>query len=177
MSGPGSYDIGGILGEMREAYWAGVAEQEEAPGEVLEALLFTLGGLTCAFETRFAAEVLRLPKLIRLPAVTEPVVGIFNLRGEITAAMDVRPLLGFDAPPIDAKGRLVVVKGEAFVTALLIEGARGVHTLPMDAFRAAPGAAEERFIRGRFDHEGETVLLLDLPALLAAPEMLIGAEK
>ena len=93
-AGSGGYDIQSIIAEMKNEYWEGLAAHEEAYEEQLECVTFVLGGETYAFETIYAAEVIRLPKLVRLPRVQDIIVGVFNLRGEILAAVDIRPLLG-----------------------------------------------------------------------------------
>lgn len=171
-----AYEIGSILEEMREEYWKGISEVEEAPGEELECVTFLLGGEAYAFETVFAAEVLRIPKLVRLPRVREIITGVFNLRGEITAAMDIRPLLGLPVPPLTAAGRIIVVKSERFLTGILVEGVRGVEALPMAAFEPAVkslSGAQREFIRGQFNRDGDLVMLLDMAKLMASPEIMV----
>jgi len=105
----GGYDIQSILTEMREEYWQGLAETEAASEERLECVTFRLGGETYAFETIYAAEVIRLPKLVKLPRVQEIIVGVFNLRGEIMATIDIRPLLGLPREPLTASGWIIVL--------------------------------------------------------------------
>src|SRR5512133_592728 len=97
-----AYDIRTILGKMREEYWQGLADEDAAEEELLECLVFVLGGERYAFETQYACEVIRIPKLVRVPAVQSLISGIFNLRGEITAAMDIRPMLGLPQPVLPA---------------------------------------------------------------------------
>jgi len=86
-----SYDIQAVLLEMREKYWQGLAEAEETPEEQLECLTFDLGGETFAFETVHAAEVIRIPRLVKIPKVQTHFVGVFNLR-VITCGRRIRPL-------------------------------------------------------------------------------------
>lgn len=167
------YDIQAILDEMRQAYWQGLSEQEEAPRELLECLVFTLGGQCFAFEVQHASEVIRLPKLARIPAVQETVRGVFNLRGVITAAMDIRPMLGLPQPELTGSARLLVVKGSAFSTAVMVEEVEGMHTLDFEGFLPASEEASP-YIRGHFPGEHGPRVLLDLPALLEAPEFIIG---
>lgn len=169
--GDGGYDIGSILENMREEYWLGLAEEEESPKELLECLLFTLGGRSFAFETHYAREVIRIPKLARVPSVPDFVCGIFNLRGEVTAAVDIRPLLSLEQPQLTESGRVVVIKSERFATGILVERALGVGPLSFDGFTVEE---DQPLIRGSFQHEDESVLLLDLAALLASPELMIG---
>src|SRR5664279_1689767 len=127
--GSGGYDIQSILAEMKNEYWEGLAAHEEVYEERLECVTFILGGETYAFETIYAAEVIRMPKLVRLPRVQEIIVGVFNLRGEILAAMDIRPLLGLHREEITSSGRVIVLKSDRFATGLLVEGVKGVESL------------------------------------------------
>ncbi|RQW77835.1 MAG: chemotaxis protein CheW, partial [Geobacter sp.] len=110
------YNIQDILAEMKDEYWQGLAEIEEEYEERLECITFLLGGEIYAFETVYATEVIRMPKLVSLPRVQEIITGVFNLRGGILAAMDIRSLLGLPREPITASGRIIVLKSDRFST-------------------------------------------------------------
>lgn len=171
------YDIRTILEQMREEYWQGLAEEQAAAKELLECLVFVLGGKRYAFETQYACEVIRVPKLVRVPAVQSLIVGIFNLRGEITAAMDIRPMLGLAQPELEATGRILVVRSDSFATGILAEAALGVQALSFENYEpAVAGLSGERrdLVRGHFNDQDGVVILLDMEALLASPEIMVG---
>lgn len=175
-----SYDIRSILAEMREEYWHGLSAKAEVQEEFLECITFTLGGETYAFGTDYAAEVIRVPKLVRVPGVQELIVGIFNLRGEIIAAMDIRPLLGLTAPPLTAAARVIVIKGKGFTTGILTEAVLGVHPLPLGMFEPvvkSVSAAAREFLRGQINRDGEVSILLDIERLLAAPQLVVEHQS
>ncbi|UPU37977.1 chemotaxis protein CheW [Geomonas paludis] len=176
MGDDNSYDIRTILTQMREEYWQALAEEESEAKETLECLVFTLGGKRYAFETHYASEVIRIPKLVRVPAVQSLIRGIFNLRGEITAAIDIRPMLGLPQPEIGPTGRILVVRGDNFATGILVEAAHGVQALCFDDFEpvAAGSGIKAQFLRGHFTVEEGSVILLDMEALLADPELVAG---
>jgi purine-binding chemotaxis protein CheW len=169
-----SYDFRTILSQMRQEYWQGLAEEQTEAKELLECLVFLMGGERYAFETRFACEVIRIPKLVKVPAVQSLIAGIFNLRGEITAAMDIRPMLGLPQPEIGATGRLVVVRSESFATGLITEGTLGVQGLSFDSFEPAAASGRRDFVRGHFNDEQGPVILLDIEELLASPQIMVG---
>lgn len=172
-----NYDIHSILTEMREEYWQGLAETEAVREESLECVTFLLGGEIYAFETVYAAEVIRMPKLVRLPKVQEIIVGVFNLRGEIMAAIDIRPLLGLPREAITGAGRIIVLKSEKFSTGLITEGVRGVESLSVDTFEPTPQSltgAQREFIRGQITRDGRLVMLLDVLKLMASPEIVVN---
>jgi len=171
----GGYDIQAILTEMREEYWQGFAEAEAVQEERLECITFTLGNEIYAFETVYAAEVLRIPKLVRLPRVQEVIVGVFNLRGGIMAAIDIRSLLGVPLLPLTGGGRIIVLKSERFSTGLLVEGVGGVESLSVDSFEPAVktlSGDQREFIRGQISSGGRLIMLLDIPKLMGSPEII-----
>lgn len=171
----GGYDIQSILTEMREEYWQGLAEVEEVQEEHLECITLTLGGETYAFETVYAAEVLRIPKLVRLPRVQDVIVGVFNLRGGIMAAIDIRSLLGVPRASLTSAGRIIVLKSEKFSTGLVVEGVTGVESLSVDSFEPAVkslAGAQREFIRGQICVDGRLIMLLDIPKLMVSPEII-----
>lgn len=175
--GNSGYDIQTILTEMKEEYWQGLAETEAAHEERLECVTFVLGGETYAFETAHASEVLRMPKLVKLPRVQEIIVGVFNLRGEIVAAIDIRPLLGLPREPIGPSGRIIIIKSEKFATGLLTEGVKGVESLPVENFEPAIkslAGTQREFIRGQIPCDGRLVMLLDVMKLMASSEIVVG---
>jgi purine-binding chemotaxis protein CheW len=175
--GSGGYDIQSILAEMKNEYWEGLSAHEEAYEERLECITFVLGGETYAFETIYASEVIRLPKLVRLPRVQDIIIGVFNLRGEILAAMDIRPLLGLTREEITASARIIVLKSERFSTGLIVERVSGVESLSLDDFEPAVTSlegAQREFIRGQIPRNGELVMLLDVLKLTASPEIIVN---
>lgn len=176
MSENRGYDIRSILNEMQQEYWQGLSEKTEVQEDLLECITFIMGGETYAFETIYASEVIRVPKLIRVPGVKGLITGIFNLRGEIIAAMDIRPLLGLPAASLDFAARIVVIKGESFTTGIIVESVKGVHPLPLDQFEAVvksvdPAARE--FLRGQISLDGDITILLDLKRLLASQVLVV----
>jgi purine-binding chemotaxis protein CheW len=172
-----AYDIRSILEEMRQEYWQGLAETTETQEDLLECITFTLGGETYAFETTYASEVIRVPKLVKVPGVQELIVGIFNLRGEIIAAMDIRSLLGTPSQPLTAAARIIVIKTDSFTTGIITEEVQGVVPLPLELFEPvvkSVDAGAKEFIRGQINRDGSMAMLLDIVRLLESPALTVN---
>lgn len=177
MSDSRAYDIRSILEEMRQEYWQGLSEKTEAEDELLECITFTLGEEEYAFETIYAAEVIRVPKLVKLPGSNKLIVGIFNLRGEIIAAMDIRPLLGIPVLELTASARIIVIKGKDFTTGILTESVLGVHSLPLGLFEPIVKSVDlsaREFLRGQTNRDGRMSMLLDIARLLESPAFVVS---
>ncbi|NVO00870.1 MAG: chemotaxis protein CheW [Geobacteraceae bacterium] len=172
-----SYNIRSILEEMQQEYWQGLTAKDEAQEELLECITFVLGGEQYAFETSFASEVIRVPKLVKLPGNSKLVVGVFNLRGEIIAAIDIRQILGVAELPLSASARIIVIKGKNFTTGILAEAVLGVNSLSLGLFEPIvksvdPSARE--FLRGQINLGTEMSMLLDIAHLLDSPSLVIN---
>jgi purine-binding chemotaxis protein CheW len=177
MSDTVTYDIRSILTEMRQEYWQGLSEKTEVQEELIECITFTLGGEEYAFETGFASEVIRVPKLVKLPGKSTLIIGVFNLRGEIIAAMDIRPLLGIPEPALTRAARIIVIKGKSFTTGIVTEAVLGVHALPLGQFepviKSVDSSARE-FLRGQIHRGNEMSMLLDIAKLLESPLLVVN---
>ncbi len=172
-----SYDIRSILNEMRQEYWQGLAEVAQIQEEQLECLTFTLGGELYAFETSYAAEVIRVPKLVRVPGVQTIIIGIFNLRGEIIAAMDIRSMLAIQMPAITPDARLIVIRATNFTTAILADTVQGVVSFSLGMFEPVVKSVESsarELIRGQVNHDGKMAMLLDMAKLLESPALVVN---
>src|SRR5262245_6577971 len=110
---------------MRDEYWREVAAPPLPSEEFLECVTLRLGGELFAFETTHAAQVIRLPKLVPVPRSGELIAGVFNLQGEITAAIDVCSLLGLEPLPSSSYRRVVILRGRSFQTGMLAEEVLG----------------------------------------------------
>jgi purine-binding chemotaxis protein CheW len=177
MSESKSYNIRSILEEMRQEYWQGLSEKAEVQEELLECITFTLGGEIYAFETGFASEVIRVPKLVKIPDSSKLIIGIFNLRGEIIAAMDIRPMLGISAPELTDSARIIVIKGKNFTTGILTESVQGVHPLSLGLFESVVRSVDHdarEFLRGQINRDGEMTMLLDIAKLLESPSLIVS---
>jgi purine-binding chemotaxis protein CheW len=175
------YEIQDVLREMREEYWRGIEEAEEASAaDVLEYVIIRLGGERYGIPTATAREVLRAPRLVRVPRVAEHIRGVINLRGEIVAVTDLRPLLGLPGGDLPAGGRLVVVEAAGLVTALLTERVEGIRSIAADAIEPCPeGLAgfPREAVAGQAVGEESLLILLDLEHILSRPEFVIDQKR
>jgi purine-binding chemotaxis protein CheW len=141
-----------------------LAVEERSPAR--RACVVRLGGRSFAVDVVDAREVVVLDAITPVPGAPEPLVGVMNLRGTALPVIEVRPLLGL--PVRGALRALVVADGDRRA-AVLIEAVLGLagfdDITPLAGTEGVPPA----LVHGRVTTEsGETVTLLDAPALLAA---------
>lgn len=182
MSQQPNYEINQILEQMRADYWRNLdaAEQVEV-GEQTDYLLIGFGAQRIGLPASACREVLKLPRIVKVPRLPAHLPGIINLRGEIVAVTDLRPLLELPATEPAATFRLVVVASGSLRTALLVERVEGLRTIAAGAVASlAEGSthAAAGLFSGKLDEEqAGFLLLLDPQRLLERPEMVIDQKE
>ena len=175
------YDIEGMLREMRREYWQALEEGSELKAaETEEFLLFRLGGQSFALPTPLAREVLRVPKLVLVPRVDQPILGIVNLRGQVLAVTDLCPLLGLTRETEVESGRLIIVEAAGITTALAVEEVIGIRRFPVKEIEPLPpgeGGLPRHAATGQITLEQGMLVLLDLEQLLCREEIIIDQKE
>jgi purine-binding chemotaxis protein CheW len=180
MSEQPSYDIPKILEQMRADYWRNLetAEQAELASQT-DYMVVTFGLHRFGLPAAACREVLKLPRIVRVPRLPRHLPGIINLRGEIVAVTDLRPLLQLPAGEATASFRLVVVAEGPVRTALLVERVEGLLTVSEDVVaplaEGSTHAAADLF-HGKVEETHGTLLLLDVKRLLARPDLVIDQK-
>jgi purine-binding chemotaxis protein CheW len=176
-----TYEIAQILEQMRADYWNNLeaADQVDA-GERSDYLVIGFGPQRIGLPARDCREVLKLPRIVKVPRLPGHLCGIINLRGEIVAVTDLRPLLELPVTEPSAAFRLVVVAAGALRTALLVERVDGLRSIAAAAVaplaEGATRAAVDLFSGKLDDDDGGFLLLLDPQQLLERPDMLIDQK-
>lgn len=137
LHGPGTTDgrARAVLAERARALAqpAHVDHAEESVGLVT----FLLGGQPHGLEAGFVREVLRPLPLARLPWTPASLAGVGNVRGEIIAVADIRPLLGLEAA--GGAGRVLVLQGDAPPLGLIVEEVHDLVHVPVHSIAPVPG--------------------------------------
>lgn len=180
MSESKNYDIPRILEQMRADYWHSLetAEQTESV-EQSDYMVVAFGQQRFGLPAATCREVLKLPRIVKVPRLPGHLPGIINLRGEIVAVTDLRPLLRLEAGEPSAAFRLVVIADGAQKTALLVERVEGLRAVDDRAVEAlAEGITHEAvdLFRGKVEDAAGLLMLVDVRRLLARPELTIDQK-
>jgi len=174
------YEIERVLQEMRDEYWRGIEEGGEAAAvEARDYVVFYLAGERYALASTATREVLRLPRLVRVPRVAGHIRGVINLRGQIVAVTDLRPLLGLPGEAVPEKAQLVVVEAAGLTTALLTEGVEGIRSIPLAAIEPVTEGLSgfpREAAQGQVVGEDGLLVLLDLEHILSRPEFIVDQK-
>lgn len=174
-------DIRETLRQIREEYWSGIEEsRQDLPADLKSVLVFRLAGERYGISAPLVREVLRIPRIVRVPMLPMSILGIINLRGEIVAVSDLRPFLGLPSGEFSEKGRLVVTRTGAVVTALAVEeveGLRSVASADIEPLTQGLAGLPREAVEGQVHAGEELLVLLRLDYILGQPQFIIDADN
>lgn len=180
MNDPRQYDIPKILEQMRADYWRNLEAAEQGDlADQTDYMVVAFGALRFGLPAVACREVLKLPRIVKVPRLPAHLPGIINLRGEIVAVTDLRPLLRLPAGEPSASYRLVVVADGALRTALLVERVEGLRAVFGEAIAGLAEGNSREFadlFRGKVEDADGLLMLLDIQRLLARPELTIDQK-
>src|SRR4051794_3423597 len=109
-------------------------------------------------------EVLSFHEYTPVPLAPRSVGGLFNLRGQVIAAVDLRVQLGLPPREFEGPAMNIIVRTEEEAVSLLVDRIGEVVTLDDDTFEPPPdtltGPSRE-LITGAFKLDGTLMLALD----------------
>ena len=125
---------------------------------------FEVAGQFFGVDVDAVQEVLSYSEYTPVPLAPSPVGGLFNLRGQVIAAIDLRVQLGL--PPRTGTGAAmnVIVRTEDESVSLLVDRIGEVVTLHTDLFEPPPDTLHgpsRHLITGAFKLDGRLMLALD----------------
>jgi purine-binding chemotaxis protein CheW len=84
-------------------------------------LAFRLGKEWFGLEVTQVREISRLEGVTRVPLTPPHVMGVTNLRGNITAVIDVRSVLNIETQPLTSSARVIVAANQGLEAGILAE--------------------------------------------------------
>ncbi|MBI4573671.1 MAG: purine-binding chemotaxis protein CheW [candidate division NC10 bacterium] len=151
-------------------------EEAPTPAEVLELLLFSLGGGRYAVETAHVLEAVPLRELTPVPCTPPVILGVINHRGRILPVLDFRRLFESAGQGVTEGSRVVVVETGGMTSGIYADAVAGTVRIAAHELApppAGPAGGRQGFIRGV---TGDMVAVLDVQALGQDPRIVVNEE-
>jgi purine-binding chemotaxis protein CheW len=126
-------------------------------------------------------EIIRLPKMARLPHTPEYVEGISNLRGAVLPIIDIGARFGMKREVRTERSRVLVLDIDGRRTGLLVDGVRQVARVGQNEFERPPAAIRNGttdFVNGvvKLDNGERIIIALDARRVCQSEEPSGGSE-
>ena len=155
-----------------------LAQREEPPASApsIELLEFRLARDRYAVETRHVSELLPLGDLTPVPCTPGFIAGVVNVRGRITAVIDIQKFFGLPMRGLTDLHHVILVRGGELELGVLADAIVGVRADAREDLQPAlPGSAgvPADYVMGMTP---DRLLVLDLARMLADPRMIVNEE-
>ncbi len=155
-------------------------------GEQCQLVVVRLGQELYGLEVQYVFDVRPLERLTPIPRLPHWVLGVVNLRGQILSVVDLAGFLGLPHADKPAESDyLVVIETPEMELALRVDEIFRVESLPANHIHDPAGMAlniRTQYVRGvaelqKSDEISDLMVILDLPALLRDPQLIIHEES
>lgn len=117
----------------------------------VELLIFSLVGEMYAFRINDMQEIIKLPKMTKIPRTEHSLIGIISLRGKIIPILDLKKKLSLSGGTENGKQKVLVLKGPMGPIGALVDKVIGVIKPLVSEIGETPPhllEAETKFIEG-----------------------------
>ncbi len=118
-------------------------EYENSDPNSIQGLKFRLSDELFVIDTRYINEVIKSNGIIPLPCTPDHLKGIFNLRGKILAAIDIRVFLNLDIDEILKSDQIIIVQHEDIELGIIAEEVLGSVTFSPDSIQKTSSKSSE----------------------------------
>lgn len=136
-------------------------------------ILFELAGSTYGVRSEDVQHIDMLDHVTPVPNAAAALDGVVFSRGQVIPALNLRARFGLPRETPTPRTRLVFLRVQQRVVALIVDSAREFRKIPADAIRPIEGALhgiDGNYVRGLATVKDRLVLLLDVGAVLKLEE-------
>jgi len=126
--------------------------------------VFSISGKLFGLDISSVKEVLKLPRVTRLPNTSKYILGVYNLRGSIISLLDLHQALGLDVQQSECGDMVIVIEENNLRLSFVVDKvmdfvkiAQSMIQTPLDEQNFGNG----KFVSGTYKHEsfGQIFLL------------------
>lgn len=141
---------------------------------------FQVGGMRLVTPIGHVVEVMKVPRLTRLPGTREWVLGVANVRGRLLTVMDTHRYLGVTSTLPRTAWRVLVVEDGDLAVGLLVEQSLGLQYFLEESFEEdVPETVGVlgTHVRGAYRNAGRVYYVTDLQTLVRDDEFFDVAQR
>jgi purine-binding chemotaxis protein CheW len=143
--------------------------------ELLQMVVFQLGGEEFGVEIMKVQEIIRMPEITQIPQSPEFVEGVINLRGRIIVVINLDKRFNLTSKEIDSNSRIIVVEIGENVVGMIVDSVNEVLRIPKSSVEPAPelvtSSISREYITGVGKIDDRLLILLDLAKVMNKNEV------
>ena len=147
----------------------------ESADDLLQLVIFQLGGEEFGVEIMQVQEIIRMPEITRIPQSPVYVEGVINLRGKIIVVINLDTRFDLNSKELDDDSRIIIVEVGDNVVGMVVDSVSEVLRLSTSNVEPAPEIISAKikadYLKGVGKLDDRLLILLDLEKVLSDEEM------
>ncbi len=147
----------------------------QTEGAMKRLIPFSLADGWYAANIENVLEVLEVPSITSVPGLPDFILGVINIRGDITSVTDLRQLSGLGKTSITSESRIIVICAAGKATALVVDTLGKALALPFNSIHpdlSGIPAIKTDYIKGEArPADGHLLTILDMEKIMSSQEM------
>lgn len=150
--------------------------RDETVGESIEVVVFSLAHETYGIESPYVREVYPLKDLTPLPCTPPFVVGIINVRGQITSVIDLKKFFDLPEKGLTDLNKVIITRSDSMEFGILADAILGVRAIPLQDIQ--PSLPTLTGIRAEYlkGVTHERLVILDVEKILSDRKLVVHEE-
>lgn len=143
--------------------------------EMEQLVVLRLGNEEFGIPVMYVTSIIMMQSITRIPRSPHFLEGVINLRGQITAIIDLRKRFGMETKEADKATRIVVLTFEDIVVGLIVDAVYDVLRIPIEDIGPTPSvlqtSGEEHYVSGVAKVDERLIIMMDVKGLLTKKEI------
>ena len=153
---------------------------QEAEEPTRQLIIFSLGEEHYGVDVLNVQGVLPSLKITFLPNAPVHILGIINLRGNITSITNLKKVFGLPPETENGKNQIVVIESKGISTGLWVDGHAESIEMPISRIQSLVSTLDEEknnFIEGQFDWNGRLIGVLNAEKIVEKTKLSLGGDE
>jgi len=144
---------------------------ESKEDEEEEIIIFSIGIGEYGVSINYVKEIIRLPDITRVPNKPSYIEGMFSIRNQLLAVVNLRKLLGMDCKQLDESSRVVIISNGSFSFGVIVDKVSHVMVVAKKLFKESSDIASSSYVKGIYNlNKGKRLIMMLEPLKLISSE-------
>jgi purine-binding chemotaxis protein CheW len=143
--------------------------------DMLQLVVFELGGEEFGVEIMNVQEIIRMPEMTQIPQSPDFVEGVINLRGRIIVVVNLSKRFNMRSRDAGDNSRIIVVEIGNAVVGMIVDSVNEVLRIPASSVEPAPelviSKISRNYLKGVGKIDKRLLILLDLARVMTVEEV------
>ncbi|MBU3099305.1 MULTISPECIES: chemotaxis protein CheW [Clostridium] len=163
-----AYDLSDVAKEQHRSADNLEGKEKEEEEQII---IFNIGVGEYGFNINYVKEIIRLPAIMKVPNTPSFIEGVFSIRNQLIAVVNLGKLLGMDFKQPDEYSRVVIINNGSFSFGIIVDKVSHVMVVAKRLFKKSNEITNSFYVQGIYNlNKGKRLIIMLEPLKLISSE-------